>query len=61
MKKILKIMRPPCKHKQDYFGVSNDNTRWYDDYPRDTDGCARNIGNEHKNEEGDEYIESISE
>ena len=26
------------------------------DYPSVTDGCLRNLGNEHKNEEDEEYI-----
>ena len=32
-----------------------------DDSQSDTDGCARNLGDEHKNEENDEYIEPPSE
>ena len=60
-KHYLKITPPPCKNKQDYVGGTNDNTRESDDYPSDTDGCARNLGDEHKNEEDDKYIEPPSE
>ena len=35
----------------DYRGDTNENTRESDDSPSYTDGCARNPGDEHKNEE----------
>ena len=54
-------MPPPCKYKQYYVGGTNDKTRESDDSPSDTDGCTRNLENEHKNEEDDEYIETPSE
>ena len=60
-KNIIKKTPPPCKNKQDYVGGNNDKTRDDDDYPSDTDSCARNLDDEHKNEEDDEYIEPPSE
>ena len=51
----------PCKNKQDYVGGTNDKTRESDDAPSDTDSCARNLDNEHKNEEDNKYIEPPSE
>ena len=54
-------MPPPYKNKQDYVGGNNDKTRESDDSPCDTASSARKLGNEHKNEEDDEYIESTSE
>ena len=54
-------MPPPCKNKQDYVGGTNYKTREYDAYPSDTDGCARNLDDENKKEEDDEYIEPPSE
>ena len=48
---------PPCKNKQDYIGGTYYKTRESDYSPSDTDGCARNLRNEHKNEEDKEYIE----
>ena len=50
----LKKTPPPYKNKQDYVGGTNDKTRESDDSPNDTDGCARNLDNEHKKEEDDE-------
>ena len=38
------------------FGTNN-KTRDADDSPSDTDTCARNLDDEIKNEENDEYIE----
>ena len=52
---------PPYKNKQDYVGGTNDKTRESDDSPSDTDGCARNLDDEHKNEEDEYYIEPPSE
>ena len=43
-------MPPPCKDKQEYVGGANDKTRESDDSPSDTDVCARNLDDEHKNE-----------
>ena len=39
----LKLTPPTYKNKQDYVGVTNDNTREFDGYPCDTDCCARNL------------------
>ena len=40
-KKHNKKTPPPYKNKQDYDGGNNDKTLEYDDYPSDTDGCAK--------------------
>ena len=52
---------PPYTNKQDYKGGTNDKTRdsltrETIDSPSDTDSCARNLDEEHKNEEGYNYI-----
>ena len=52
---------PPFKNNQDYRGDNNEKTREYDDSPSDTDGCARNLGDEYKNEEDEEKIETPPE
>ena len=57
----LRLTPPPYKNNQDYDGGNNDKTRESDYYPSDTDGCKRNIDDEHKNEEDDEYIDRPSE
>ena len=57
----LKKTPLPYKNKQDYDGGTNYKTRKSDDSPSDTDGCARNIDDEQKNEEDDEYIDPPSE
>ena len=41
---------PPFKNKEHYIGGTNKKTRKYNDSPSDTDDCARNLGNEPKNE-----------
>ena len=46
-KNIIIKTPPPCKNKQDYVGGTNDKTCQSDDSPSDTDGCERNLGNEH--------------
>ena len=62
MKKTqLKNTPPPFKNKVDYRGDTNDKTRESDDSRSDTDVCARNLGDEHKNEEDEEYIENPPE
>ena len=48
---------PPNTNKQDFAGGTNDNTRETGDSPSDTDICARNLDEEHKNEEDDYYID----
>ena len=58
----LKLTPPTYTNKQDYAGCTNDKTRDYHtresaDSQSDTDGCARNIDEEHKNEEDDDYID----
>ena len=63
MEKIhVELTPPPNKNKQDYTDGTNDKTRdsqthesW--DSWSDTDGFARNLDGEHKNEEDDDYID----
>ena len=64
MKKKLNVelTQPPSKNKQDCAGSTNykthdSQTRKSRDSWSDTDGCARNLDEEHKNEEDDDYIE----
>ena len=61
----VELTPPPNTNKQDYAGGANDKTRdsqthESEDYWSDTDGCARNIDEEHKNEEYDDYIDPRS-
>ena len=61
----LELTPPPNTNKQDYAGGTNDKTRdsqtrESEDSRSDTDGCARNLDEEHKNEEDDDYIHSPS-
>ena len=56
---------PPYANKKYYKGGTNDKTRdsrtrETSDYPRDNDSCAINLGEEHKNEEDEEYIDPLS-
>ena len=60
-KKTLKKAPPKFKHKVDYKGDTNEKTCESDDSPSDTDVCARNLGEEHKNQEYEEYIETPPE
>ena len=48
MKKHNKKTPPPFKNKEDYIGGTIEKTREYDDSPSKTDGCARNLGKQHK-------------
>ena len=55
----------PNTDKQYYAGGTNDKTRNSQtcesgDYPSETDGCARNLDKEHKNEEDVDYIDPPS-
>ena len=52
---------PPFKNNEDYIGGTNNKTRESDDFPSDIDGCARNLDDEHKNEEDEEYTETTPE
>ena len=52
---------PPFKNEQDYIVGTNEKTCESNDSPSDTYGCARNLGNEHKHEEYEEYIETPPE
>ena len=61
----VELTPPPNTNKKDYAGGTNDKTRdsktcEYEDYRSDTVGCARNIYEEHKNEEYDDYIDPPS-
>ena len=61
----LELTPPPYKNKKYYVSGTNDNTQDYqtresEDSWSDTDGCARNIDEEHKNEEYDHYIDPPS-
>ena len=61
----LKLTPPPYKNKQDYDGGTNEKTcdsqtLESEDSWSDTDGCAINIDDEHKNEEDDDYIDPPS-
>ena len=52
-------------HRKDYKGGKNDKTcdsltRETSDSPSDTDSCARNLDEEHKNEEDHDYIDPPS-
>ena len=64
--KIPSILTPPpYTNKQDYKGGTNDKTRDYhtretSDSPSDPDSYARNLDEEHKNEEDDDYIDPPS-
>ena len=57
----VELTPPPNTNKQDYAGGTNDNTRdskthETDDSRSETDDCAINLDEEHKNEEDDDYI-----
>ena len=57
----VELIPPPNTNKQDYTGGTNDKTRdsqthESEDYRSETDGCARNLDEEHKNEKYDDYI-----
>ena len=58
----IKLTPAPYTNKDEYIGGTNEKkrnsqTRESDDSPSDTDGCARNLDDEHKNEEDDDYID----
>ena len=52
---------PPFKKKEYYIGSTNEKTRNSDDSPSENNGCARNLGEEHENEEGEKYSETAPE
>ena len=59
------ITAPPNTNKQDYAGSTNEKTRDSEtresgDFRSDTECCTRNIDEEHKNEEDDDYIDPPS-
>ena len=47
-------------HKVDYKGDTSENTHGSDDSPSETDGCVRNLAEEHENEEDEEFKEDTS-
>ena len=58
----VELAPPPNTNKKGCGGGTNDKardsqTREYRDSRSDTDGCARNLHEEHKNGEIDDYIE----
>ena len=62
MKKIKnKKTPPPFKNNKYYIGGNNKKTHEHNYYPNDTDDCTRNLGDENKNEEYEEYIETKPE
>ena len=61
----VELTPPPNTNKQDYSGGTNDKTRdsqthESEDSRSDTYGCARNIDEEHKIEEDEDYIDPPS-
>ena len=61
----VKLTPPPNTNKKYYEGGTDDKTRdsltrETSDSPSDTDSCARNLDEEHKNEEDDDYIDPPS-
>ena len=48
--KIIIITPPPFKNREDYIGDTNEKTRGSNNYPSETDGCVRNLGEEYENE-----------
>ena len=60
-KNLIEKTPPPYKTRQGYEGGNNDKTRESDYSPSDTDACAKNIDDGHKNEEDDGYIQPPSE
>ena len=42
---------PPFKNNEDYIGDTNEKTYASDDSPSESDVYARNLGEEHENEE----------
>ena len=61
----VELTPPPNKNKQEYSDGTNDKTgdsltRETGDSPSDTDSCARNLDEEHENEEDDNYIDPPS-
>ena len=61
----VKLTEPPYTNKEYYKGFTNDKTRdsltrETSDSPSYTDSCARNLDEEHKNEEYDNYIDPPS-
>ena len=59
----VKLAPPPNTNKQDCKGGTNDKTHDYQicesgSSRSDTDSCAINLDEEHKNEEDDDYIDS---
>ena len=47
----MKKTPPTFKNKEDYIVDTNEKTRDSNGSPSETDGCVRNLGKEHENEE----------
>ena len=60
-KQIIQKTPPPFKNKEDYICDTNEKTHESNYYPSETDGCARNLGEELNNEEDEEYSETTPE
>ena len=59
MQKKNQIKTPaPFKNLEDYIGDTDKKTRSSNDFPSETDGCAKNLGKEHENEKGEEFSEN---
>ena len=61
----IELTLPPNTNKQDYTGGSNYKTRdsqthKYGDSQSKTDGCARNLDDEYKGEENEDYTDPPS-
>ena len=61
----VELTPPPNTNKQDCAGVTNDKTRDSQsresgDSRSETDGCAINLDEEHKNKEDEDYIDTPS-
>ena len=62
---LVELKQPTHTNNKDYTGGTNDKTRdslthETSDFPIDIDSCARNLDEEHKNEEDDNYIDPPS-
>ena len=57
----LEIRKTTFGNKEDYIGDTNEKTHGSDVFPSETDGCARNLAEEHEHEEDEEFSENNSE
>ena len=61
MQKKHRKTPPPFKNEEDYIGDTNEKTYGSNISPSETDGCARNMSEEHKNEDDEKFSENTSE